>query len=471
MKLLKLVTITNALLLSCLSTLAAAATVVERPMVDITVEPGATSEWLATYHFSEPSAAWAFTRSSLSKANGGLWRAETWTVQTPGVRLERWRDQDVLVADKPIRAVSVRFQPYAKQLTSGHIPALIFSDGGLALLTGQFDVTPLAGRGEDLVSSESGGPPTRARLQVRARGRRLFVDGASFRDAVAVDPNAQAYVYLGHESLSPAAARARVMDPGLPDWIAADVTRQTSELMSWYGQRLGAPGGRPAILYAAWRRTEQGTGSMFGAVLNGAIAVSFEGKALESRSRVGEQLVSWFTAHEIAHLWLGQTLRPADSRGAWMTEGGADLLAVRAAQQLSSDFDARARLQLSLDDCADSLVPHQPPFGGADSTSHRAYDCGAVLLLAAEGALKRTAPDADALDFWRDLLERRRADRVVSEADWLDAFQRAGAGSELTGRLRSFLEVGAEDPRAFLHHLLVSAGVPVERRAEQLILR
>ena len=55
--------------------------------------------WTADFRFGRPAPIWVFVRSSVTRAGELAWRAQTWTVETPGVRLERRGRYDVLVAE------------------------------------------------------------------------------------------------------------------------------------------------------------------------------------------------------------------------------------------------------------------------------------------------------------------------------------------------------------------------------------
>ncbi|RYG64511.1 hypothetical protein EON80_19120 [bacterium] len=86
------------------------------------------------------------------------------------------------------------------------------------------------------------------------------------------------------------------------------------------------------------------------------------------------------------------------------------------------------------------------------------YACGALLVLAAEAALKRKDASADALTFICKLLDTNRAGGVVTEADWLATFSQA-AGPIVSSRVREFIDHGVPDPRSFWARLFEAAGV------------
>lgn len=104
------------------------------------------ANWTATYRFSRPAKAWAFHRSATAAETNQSWRLSTWTVETPGVRLERRGNYDLLVAPEGTvpSQVRVRFRPFSGGMTTSYDPALIFTDGSVALFAGQFNLFPVA---------------------------------------------------------------------------------------------------------------------------------------------------------------------------------------------------------------------------------------------------------------------------------------------------------------------------------------
>lgn len=102
-------------------------------------------DWQAVFDFDRAFAAWVFPRSALTAEAGEPWRSGSWRVDTRGVRLQRRGSYDVLVADsgKLPRQVSVTFTPVRDRLQGDYSPALVFTDGSVALFVAQFDGFPI----------------------------------------------------------------------------------------------------------------------------------------------------------------------------------------------------------------------------------------------------------------------------------------------------------------------------------------
>jgi len=173
--------------------------------------------------------------------------------------------------------------------------------------------------------------------------------------------------------------------------------------------------------------------------------------------------------HESAHFWLGQRVAYSRSRDAWITEGGADLMAIRALKSIDPAYDARAELQKEVDDCI-ALSTGRSVETAETRGEHRAYyACGAVFALAAEGAT-RAEMGGDWLDFLKPLLDANDGDKILTRAEWLAALAARPGGPALVADIETLLDTGAADPRLVVERLLRGAGVGVRREGGRLVL-
>jgi hypothetical protein len=194
---------------------------------------------------------------------------------------------------------------------------------------------------------------------------------------------------------------------------------------------------------------------MGGSVLPGLVTMTFEGEGvLEERPELRNQ-ARWFIAHESAHFWLGQAVRYQYSREAWITEGGADLLAFRTVAATDPAYDARAQLQRSLDDCVALTRGKSVESAQQRNEARTYYACGAVFGLVAEASSGRSFAD-----WLRPLIDANRADGVLNRAEWLAALERGRNGAELRREVERLLDHGAADPAAAFASLFAKAGVP-----------
>lgn len=421
------------------------------------------SRWTAAFDLNRNAPVWAFRESALLKQTRQPWRPQQWTVETPGVVLERHGFYDVLraVDGGPVpRQVRISLRPASGDLEAAYNPALIFSDGSVALASGQFDVMPyarvaeIAALPQDLNGLELPGAPSRVTWIDRA-GPVLF-NGRRQQAPTAED--ARTYVLFGTARLMDSDRLATVIDPGLPSWIGGEIGAFAPRLTDYYTARLGPGQTEKPTVMVSWSGARDGMTSMGGSVLPGLIVMSFEGTGVVTRSDKVLAAARWFVGHETAHFWLGQTVRYEYAREAWITEGGADLMAIRALAAVDPTYDPRDQLQGEVNDCI-TLAPGGALSGAGARGEHRAYyACGAVFALAAEAAQSRH-DGGDWFDFLGPLLDANRSDGVLTRAEWLAALTGVSGDAAPALLIARMLDEGAGDPATVLAELFDRTGV------------
>lgn len=420
--------------------------------------------WTARFDLGRDVPAWIFVHSAPTIADRRGWREGNWRVLTPGVVLERRGSYDLFrAADGGVmpRSVQIAFEPSPGDLQADYDPALVFTDGSVALYSGQFDLLPVSDveRIATLPRDLNGQGFTDVSTRVTwrdAAGPVLF--RGERRDAPeAVD--AETYVVFGDAGMIESDRLVTLVDPGLPAWVGRELGGFSPRVADYYASRLG-PGQseRPTIM-VSWRGPTPGMTSMGGSVLPGLIVMSFEGVGVVEPSDQVLTRARWFIGHESAHFWLGQVVRYQFSRDAWITEGGADLMAVRALKALDPRFDDRAELQAEVDECI-GFAAGRPLATAEERGEHKAYyGCGAVFAMVAEASLK----GGDWFDFLRPLLDANREDGVLTRDEWLDALDAASGDPALRAGIERMLDEGVADPSAAIADLFRRSGVRFQR--------
>lgn len=428
--------------------------------------------WSVDYVLDRDAPVWAFFNSALLRDSRRPWRPDWWSVETPGVVIERVGDYDVLRATHggPVpRRVRIRMQPRPGDLEAAYDPALVFSDGAVALYSEQFDVIPLdsIAAARDLPRDLNGVavPGGPARVTWRDRAGPVLFKGERRPEVTAVE--ARTYVLFGDAVTRQGDGVTTVVDPGLPRWLGEELAGFTPCVMGYYARRLGPAPGEAPTLMVSWTGPTKSLSSMGGSVLPGLISMSFEGEGVLNPDQDALDRAHWFIGHEGAHFWLGQAVRYQYARDMWITEGGADLMAVRALKALNLAYDARAELQTEVDDCA-RLTRGRSIVTAADRGEHRAhYACGAVFAMAAEAAQK-ARDGGDWFDFLRPLLDQ--PDGVLTREEWLSALTRVSGDPSLRLGVEQLLDRGAADPYAVIARLFERAGVAFRMEGGRVVL-
>jgi hypothetical protein len=416
--------------------------------------------WDADFIFDRSVTAWVFPRSDVTREGGRPWRPDSWSVRTQGVRLQRRGNYDVLVADRGElpRRVTVRFRPMPEGLRADYPPALQFTDGSVALFVAQFDCFPMDSMADvralpsDLNNHSV--PAAEHRFVFRDSLGPVLLEGK--RSAPAETDNKSTYVLYGSARPIETPDMIGILDPQLPAWIKESLSRSVPALISRYTQELGAIKYKPTIM-ASWAGPTPGLVSRGGSVLRGLIVMTYEGSGMLQETQRQRNEGLWFIAHEAAHFWLGQTIGYEYARDAWITEGGAELLAIRAVAETDPEYDPRIQLNNAIEECI-QLTRRRGVASARERGEHRAYyACGAMFGLVAEAGSGRSF-----YRFVRQLIDANRADGVVSRAEWLAALDTATRRPSLSRDIARLLDRGAADPRDFITDLLVRAGVNLE---------
>ncbi len=424
--------------------------------------------WTADFRFRRQARAWAFVRSALTEVGNRPWRPQSWIVETPGVRLERRGYYDVLVAADggPLpERVRIGFTPFGRRVAGSYDPALVFTDGAVALYSEQFDAFPSAGAAAveriPAALASSNIPYSATRVTFRDAGGAVLHAGRRVASVTIEDDADGSYVLFGGATPIVTDAITLVVDPQLPQWLRGAIAGATPLILDRYAALLGPrPGPKPTIM-VSWVGPTAGISSQGGSTLPGLVVMRIEGEGMIAGGQRARQANLWFIAHESAHFWLGETVYYQTPLESWITEGGADLLAFRSVAAVDPTYDVRAELQKSVEDCA-ALSAGRGVARALERGEHRAYyACGAVFALVAEGASRRPFHA-----FVRTLIEANRRDRTVTRAEWLAALDRVSRDRTLSRDIGVLLDAGAADPKAAIASLFARSRVPFTRRAD-----
>ena len=284
------------------------------------------------------------------------------------------------------------------------------------------------------------------------RGKRL---------KVAETDNKDAYVFFG--ALQPIETPAMVgfVDPQLPEWIRGSLAEAIPDMLARYTQELGPPPGMKPTIMLSWAGPTPGLTSRAGSVLPGLVVLTYEGSGVLSEDEAARIEGLQFIAHEAAHFWLGQTVAYEYAKDAWITEGGADLLAMRLTALEYPGYDWRTDFNKSIEDCAMLSQRRGIETARARNETRAYYACGAVFGLIAESASGRSF-----FVFVKKIIDANRVDGVVTRAEWLAALDAASRKPDLSRDIARMLDRGVPDPKAFIASLFTRAGVAHSLDAE-----
>jgi hypothetical protein len=414
-------------------------------------------EWTAEYEFDREYPVWVFPRTDVTREDPHSWRPLSWRVETRGVRLERRGSYDVLSARGNVpQRVRIRFTPFAKGLQDDYTPALTFTDGSVALYVAQFETFPMesAASVKALPSDLNNQLVPAASLTYVLRDEAGPVWLGGTRHAVAETQDKDTYVFFGSTQPIETPDMVGFLDPQLPAWVKESVAAAVPDMLARYTRELGPPPGVKPTIMLSWGGPTPGLVSRAGSALRGLIVLTYEGSGVLADDPEARIDGLRFIAHEAAHFWLGQTVAYEFARDAWITEGGADLLAMRLVAAEHASYDWHADFNQSIEDCV-NLTRRRGIEGARQRNEARAYyACGAVFGLVAESASGKPF-----FAFVKTLVDSNRGDGIVSRGEWLAALDAASKKPDLSRDIARLLDRGVPDPGPFMAALLKRAGV------------
>jgi hypothetical protein len=354
--------------------------------VSIQIIPSSNDgRWTAIYRLSAPAERLDFAR------NGPYTRLPKWRVETKGYSLVQDGKREAIVKSpgaKAQKTITLSFPVDTVVPVKDYQLFDPFSDGGLALYTGHFNL--------------KGSKSTTFELVPR-RGEHLLVGGKVFtrRTRWTDDGRGEGtFVYYGKVKPVETPYMVGILDPGAPKWLDQKLDATLPQLFADYARLTGVTlAQRPTVLFSFEKARDPHSTMWKGGTLDGLIQLHVEAAADGAEDRgVLEHFVK-FIAHESAHLWNGQMFHNPESSQSWMHEGGADAFAWRAVRRagILDDAGLESRLTADLNDCLSSIgsqalddVEKKGDFGPA-------YSCGATLAWLTEAAT------GDLHAFWKAL--------------------------------------------------------------------
>lgn len=430
-------------------------------MMRATLEPAEDGRWRIAYRTTPAVSSLVFYRGN------GDYRRGTWSLEDEDFVIERLGGTDRIRRrdNETFAEVAASVTPTTEKPRADYTPFIPFTDGGMAVYTGQFVVgVPLADDDEAFalgLDSDNAGAFVDAAITVKPGSfGRMIVDARVSNEEQRLPFDDGEYVYYGGASAVETATLTAVTDSAVPAWLREFLYDSMARTYDYFTYRLGEIRGAKPFLIAAFRPLAGGQVSFSGGVVDSQLVVDLGlGSDVPDVPEARQLMVNFF-AHESAHLWhKGGGVR-AGASGSWMHEGGADAKAWLALVELDiyGDDVARGLFEEAANECASHLDD-----GSLTDVMERAafdayYDCGATIALATHGAMRGVGRDL--FDFWRRLL-KSEPDANDFRVDYY-YFEAGRIVPGLDSLLYDFAEGRHENGTTAVYDLLVAGAVDVE---------
>ena len=430
----------------------------------ITVEEQPSADtWRVDYHLAEPVAGVRFV-SDRNRFRGRLWTAAATGARTTW---EEGADGERLCFSQPSDTFAVAFRTFVEPLPKDYELNATFSEGSRLLYTGHLLVEPLATCGPDEVApiGEAAVPSFRLLTSPERTVRLIDRQGVGELSWEPQDPSAaRTYVFFGDLEPSETAEASVFLDPGMPDWMVDEMALTVPRLIERFTSAAGTPLPFRPVLFVTWGGAESSGRSFSGGTVEGLLVASAEGRGWLEPSPDGRK--GWFhrMAHELFHLWDGETFHP-DEDSEWLSEAAADHFAIDAALAMEV-LTAEETDRWLVDQANDCLVRLggeglMHAVGGGDYVAW--YACGSVALAYADSALAKAEPPSDLGELFRVLFAQAARTGSYGAGIFLGGLERYGVEKESIRTLQrligSGVPAGTDD---FLADVLSASGVEVE---------
>ena len=404
-------------------------------------EDNPSGKWRVHYVFDKPQKIMFFSRSI------GNYRTQTWVSADSNVTLERVNGFDALIFAQPTTHAKFVIEPYTESIRGDYTPFLKFSDNGIALFTGQFDLMPvkdketlhaLAGQ----INEWQGEQPT---LGVRVLYDKNMIQNGRIVRGESVDKSYGGgnYIYIGDAKITEGQDFIGVIDSGLPDWLSGRFDKDLKHIYDGHRDLWG--GGLPektTVFFSFGGYDGDGFRNQGGA-LNNVLALETSGQNL--RNEDGKILASlhWFFAHEIAHLFQGR--KNSNGMQSWMHEGAANAMAMNVLkhQGLVDDAYVNTEYAREFSECVFYLKEKRFSY----------YQCGNLIAQITDGALANVT----LFEFWNELVDVSNKERQYTQEDYFNLMIKHGADQTLVDDIQIFLNADFDEPAKFVGDLMMRA--------------
>lgn len=419
----------------------------------VRLSPAGETHWRAEFSWTSPVDQLALIRSS-----SGL-RAERVRLLDEAFEIVTTEEGDIIrrTDGGAFTQVAV-LEPVAIEVASGgYLPFAQFGDGGLLLHTGRFHACagpcPLDETGDE-------GPWT-FEIDPGAE-ERMIVNGAVVTGVHRFTDTANGTkVYVGDGAIIEGDGMVAVVDTHLPVEVTQHLEALFPELLTYFSAQLGALDDT-VMLFASYNVPGDVNGSTVkGGTLPSQVFMHFEGSTMAAFAESEEfpSFLSWFFAHEAAHLFQDHSHSRYDRADSWIHEGAADAKAYLALRDLGAapaDY-LQHRLERAHGACSQALA--DGPLRGAEERGApflTYYECGLILHLAVDAAARRETGQSF-YEVWRSFTQATRAG-APWDVTGFSAVVEAAAGPATARFVEAVVLRPLDDPARTLADGLAASG-------------
>ncbi|MFT6270458.1 MAG: hypothetical protein ACJAVV_003297 [Alphaproteobacteria bacterium] len=293
--------------------------------------------------------------------------------------------------DTSFDKVSFELTPTYVNLPKDYAPFSPFSDGGMLFHSGRFFACA-SSCPADLNSWEM--------TLISIDADFIVVDGQNFMGRTSwIDRDDGQKIYLGSATPQENMDIFALIDSKLPPVLLKALERQIPEMMTFFASRLAKLEFKPT-LFASYSETSNGSFGHQGGTLPNQVFMHWYGK--QAISTINEYQVSWFFAHEIAHIFQREAKNIAAIEQQWIHEGGSEYMSYELLYKLGGNYRiyAEEKFKTSTSLCWKRTKTRN--FGAliADQNYDLLYSCGLVFWHIIANDVNTLKVESNVFDIW-----------------------------------------------------------------------
>ena len=302
--------------------------------VDTTITKNAQNEWVLSYKTSA-----AIERLVLKRSPDNS-RIIRWRPVADNFVVSLEHGKEIIRRKDLARFTQVRLYltPSYTSLAKDYSPFSPFSDGAMLIHTGRFFAcanlcTEYDNSWNMTIISE--------------QNDLIIVNGEGYLAQHSwLDKDDGQKVYIGSTAAIENEDFVAVIDRQLPSVLREALEGQLPEMMAFFTKKLDKLKFKPT-LFASYSDLDDGSYGNQGGTLPNQVFMHWYGK--KAISALNEFQVSWFFAHEIAHLFQRKAANISVIEQQWIHEGGADFMAYQLLNSLGGEYRKYANERLTTD--------------------------------------------------------------------------------------------------------------------------
>ncbi len=414
--------------------------VAEAPM-DIVVKQLKENRWQVQFSSAGPVSRLYFVSHALDEASA---RANYWEPVDPSIEFVRDSGMEYIQRKDGVDFDMVEFTVTTRFTRSiGSQPSFIpFSDGGVLIHDPSFIVWPE--RPETIIDKTINIVSSFYRLD---GFERLSGEGERFS-------------YIGKHKPEKLEGHHVLYDTGLSPHLKLKFDNVLPRVIEYFAARLNS--NYDDLVFSISQNDESldGQSGSRGGVVQNQVFFHFYGDVWRSQEDMDGQWVPMFIAHEMAHVF--QDHDKLGMRQSWLTEGSADAMALLATMDLGywQDVDRSAYLEQAFVECVSAIKQRQLSAEMTADNFRSGYDCGLLMHLAADSALRRASDGAmDLFTLWNEFMEKQQKGTLPDAETYLQLLR--GHVPATADFLEKMAKDRIDDPDIVIEKGLADAGLQI----------